>query len=217
MPALETIVLLSGGIESTTLLHTESTAAPGSVRALTVRANLLSEPQQMHFAKMNAFVRGVPHDVYDMRGIHDLMSIFYPIQWTAVDEHDGPCPEELSALGVAISGATYFAQMAGAKRVVVGLTKEQERKGTRSFFGQIGMVLSLYDDAAPQVSVEAPYLGMTKAEVVKSGLDAGMDYSQTWSCYYAHAEHCGVCRGCINRKDAFKGVGQPDPTTYLTP
>ncbi len=64
--------------------------------------------------------------------------------------------------------------------------------------------------------VHAPLSGMTKAEIIRAGLAAGVDYSATHSCYdpTADGRACGRCDSCLLRKKGFADAGVPDPTRY---
>ncbi len=62
-----------------------------------------------------------------------------------------------------------------------------------------------------QLKVEAPFVEMTKAEVVKIGLKLKVPYELTWSCYEGKDKPCMVCGTCIDRAEAFRLNGVPDP------
>lgn len=62
-----------------------------------------------------------------------------------------------------------------------------------------------------QLTIEAPFVEMTKADVVKLGLSLGVPYELTWSCYEGGAEPCGTCGTCIDRAKAFAANGVKDP------
>jgi 7-cyano-7-deazaguanine synthase len=57
---------------------------------------------------------------------------------------------------------------------------------------------------------------MTKAEIIRRGLELGVDYSTTHSCYDPSPEGkaCGTCDSCLLRKKGFAEAGIPDPTAY---
>ena len=67
-----------------------------------------------------------------------------------------------------------------------------------------------------KLSIHAPLIDMTKAEIIKVGVDCGVDYSQTVSCYQAAEDGaaCGVCDSCRLRKQGFLQANVKDPTRY---
>lgn len=67
-----------------------------------------------------------------------------------------------------------------------------------------------------KLSIRAPLMKMTKGEIVKLGVELGVDYSQTVSCYQANeaGEACGKCDSCVLRAQGFADAGVPDPTRY---
>lgn len=68
------------------------------------------------------------------------------------------------------------------------------------------------------LTIHTPLILLTKAEIIRKGLSLGVDYSITSSCYdpsdtgYA----CGYCDSCIIRQTAFRSIGIPDPIRYRT-
>lgn len=64
--------------------------------------------------------------------------------------------------------------------------------------------------------IHAPLLHMSKAEIIKAGIGAGLDYSLTHSCYDPSPEGlaCGACDSCLLRRRGFEEAGIPDPTRY---
>lgn len=64
------------------------------------------------------------------------------------------------------------------------------------------------------VSVEAPLVRMNKSQVVAEGLRLKVPYELTWSCYEGGEIQCGTCGTCIDRKNAFKANGVIDPVAY---
>ena len=62
-----------------------------------------------------------------------------------------------------------------------------------------------------QLRVEAPFVELTKADVVAQGLRLGVPYELTWSCYEGGEKPCGCCGTCIDRAKAFAANGVSDP------
>ena len=64
------------------------------------------------------------------------------------------------------------------------------------------------------VKLVAPYTALTKTEIVARGTRLGVPYSKTYSCYQGGERHCGRCGTCRERHDAFVANGLEDPTLY---
>ena len=67
-----------------------------------------------------------------------------------------------------------------------------------------------------QLTIQTPLMDKTKAEIIQIGTELGVDYGLTLSCYDPDTEGraCGDCDSCIHRKKGFKEAGIPDPTRY---
>ena len=67
-----------------------------------------------------------------------------------------------------------------------------------------------------KIEIRTPLISMTKAEIIQKGLSLGVDYSQTISCYLANSngEACGECDACVLRINGFKNANIKDPTFY---
>jgi 7-cyano-7-deazaguanine synthase len=67
-----------------------------------------------------------------------------------------------------------------------------------------------------QLEIQTPLISMTKAEIIKTGVSLGVDYSLTLSCYDPDEQGraCGRCDSCLLRKKGFKEAGVQDPTVY---
>ena len=69
---------------------------------------------------------------------------------------------------------------------------------------------AIYVGSGNQLSVVAPFIGMTKAEVVAQGVKLNVPYEMTWSCYEGNEKPCGVCGTCRDRIAAFRANGIED-------
>ena len=67
-----------------------------------------------------------------------------------------------------------------------------------------------------KIEIKTPLISMTKAEIIQKGLSLGVDYSQTISCYLANSngEACGECDACVLRINGFNNANIKDPTFY---
>lgn len=70
---------------------------------------------------------------------------------------------------------------------------------------------AIYIGSGNQVTIEAPFVNWTKAQVVKKGLELKVPYEYTWSCYEGGDKPCGVCGTCRDRAEAFRLNGVMDP------
>ena len=64
------------------------------------------------------------------------------------------------------------------------------------------------------VELAAPFLRLTKVDIVRLGIRLAVPYDLTWSCYRGEELHCGSCGTCNERANAFIRAGVPDPTVY---
>lgn len=73
------------------------------------------------------------------------------------------------------------------------------------------MADAIWIGSGKQLRIEAPFVGMTKAEIVRTGLNIQVPYQLTWSCYEGGKKPCGVCGTCLDRAEAFRLNGLRDP------
>ncbi len=73
------------------------------------------------------------------------------------------------------------------------------------------MNTAIWEGSGHQLRIEAPFVNVSKAEVVKTGLALGVPYELTWSCYEGGERPCGKCGTCIDRAKAFEANGATDP------
>lgn len=65
-----------------------------------------------------------------------------------------------------------------------------------------------------KLRVIAPFVNMSKADIVTMGATLGVPFDLTWSCYEGDSVHCGRCGTCVERREAFTIAGVFDPTVY---
>jgi 7-cyano-7-deazaguanine synthase len=131
--------------------------------------------------------------------------------------------------GLFLSVAAAIAQSIGASKIYYGahlgdLTHIDGGSERHSMYpdcsGEFVEAISksIFIGTGDEVFVEAPYVTnrMNKGEVVKMGIDLGVDFSHTWSCYRGGDTQCGACPTCQDRKISFKEAGISDPTVYST-
>ena len=70
---------------------------------------------------------------------------------------------------------------------------------------------AIWEGSGHQLKTEAPFVNVSKAEVVRIGLELGVPYELTWSCYEGGEKPCGKCGTCIDRAAAFQANHVEDP------
>ena len=79
--------------------------------------------------------------------------------------------------------------------------------------------VSAFDQAAKAGTFEgvgllSPYTNWTKGDIARRGKELGIDYAETWSCYNGGDVHCGRCGTCVERREAMAEAGIDDRTPY---
>jgi 7-cyano-7-deazaguanine synthase len=88
------------------------------------------------------------------------------------------------------------------------------------FIEALEKALNLGVWADEPLRLHAPYITLTKADIARRGLELGVPYGLTWTCYEPRQgadqvwRHCGQCGSCQERKESFRVAGLPDPTEY---
>lgn len=222
------MVLLSGGLDSATVL------AIARAEGFTPHA-LSFQYGQRHSVELDAARRiaqsaGVPHRIVQI----DLGAIGGS---ALTDENiDVPKNRDDHAIGsdvpvtyvparntVFLAVALGFAETLGTGDIFVGVNSVDYsgypdcRPEYLAAFEQLAQ-LATADGVAGRVRyrLHAPLVHLSKAEIVGRGMELGVDYSVTVSCYDPSPEGgaCGRCDACVLRRRGFEEAGVPDPTRY---
>ncbi len=226
---MATAVLLSGGLDSAVLLADE--AARGEAQPIYVSAGLAWEPAErdavarlLAAEPMRARVRPLVSLTVDM---HD---VYAPTHWAIEGrppEYHTP-DEDVYLPGrniVLLAKAGVFCAAAKIGRLVTGtLAHNPFPDATPAFRAAMADALSL--GLAHPLRIDAPFAEMSKADVVRRGVELGVPFADTLSCMRGLTPvmregvkplflHCGLCSKCRERHDAFVGAGVADTTEYV--
>ncbi len=221
------VVLLSGGVDSSTLLHyVIKKLGASEVHALSFLYGQ-KHKREIEAAAWQANAAGAAsHDVVDMSFFGALIPGGSALTDAAV------AVPRLEDLGhevmtqpptyvpnrnmILLSVAAAYAESRGVRDLFYG-AQTQDRYGywdcTPEFLERINAVLAL--NRKPPVVVHAPFVWMRKAEELQLGLELGVDYAHTWTCYRGGEVPCGECPSCVERAGAFKEIGLADPLIGL--
>ncbi|MGH9868936.1 MAG: 7-cyano-7-deazaguanine synthase [Candidatus Polarisedimenticolia bacterium] len=116
-----------------------------------------------------------------------------------------------------LSAAVSWAETLGATRVFIGAV-EEDSSGypdcRRSFFEAFEAMIEQGTRPDTRVRIVTPVIHMTKAAIVARGLELGVPFHLTWSCYQDEERACGTCDSCVLRRRAFEQAGVTDPLPY---
>ncbi len=220
-------ILLSGGLDSTILLH--HVARERGEKKL----HLLSfdygqrHNRELDMARWQA--RQVPgvaeHRVADMSMLAELLGNSSALLKTgeSVPDLSEIAPAERSQPPtyvphrnlILLSLAAAYAESRGCPSVYYG-AQAHDQYGywdcTPEFIRRANSLLSL--NRSIPVTIKAPFAEMTKADEILLGQKLGVDFSKTWSCYRGGETPCGTCPTCVERCKAFNQAGIEDPLRH---
>lgn len=221
---MTTLVILSGGMDSTVLAYREATRAR---QLIAVSFNYGQRHlKEIDYARLTTNRLGIEHVVVDLSHLAPLLG-GSALTDPAVVVPDGHYAEESMKATVVpnrnaimLSVATGIAVARNADRVAFGVhagdhyvypdcrpefvvaMDEAVRLGTQGF-------------ARRGFHVAAPFIRATKSEIARIGEVLSVQWDETWSCYKGGHLHCGSCGTCYERREAFTDAGLTDPTEYV--
>ena len=226
---MKAVVLFSGGVDSTTCL------AMAIKRFGAENVIPLSITYGQKHAKEIEAARKVL-EFYHLKGLElDLSKIFAASNCSLLTQSDEEIPEEsygeqvkksdgkpVSTYvpfrnGLFLSCAASIALSKDCRYIYYGAHSDDAAGNAYPDCSQVfndAMYKAIEEGSGHQLEILAPFIGLTKADVVKTGLDLQVPYEYTWSCYEGHEKACGRCGTCIDRKKAFEANGTVDPILY---
>jgi 7-cyano-7-deazaguanine synthase len=220
------VVLLSGGLDSTTTLAIARSRG-FDCHALTVRYGQLHAVELEAARRVATALGAVDHRVVDL----DLA----PLARSALTSSEVAVPKDRSLAEISKEGDVPATYVPARNTILLGLALAwAETLGAHDIFVGVNVLdASGYPDCRPafvrafealaQVAtahggftVHAPLIEMTKADIIQAGLKLGVDYGMTHSCYDPTADgaSCGRCDACALRRKGFADAGVADPTRY---
>lgn len=224
------LVLLSGGLDSTTALAW----AIDQYEASNVSA-LILEYGQKHLREVESAVdvcefygveRGyieLPREIWEdsdctlLIGREDVAESTYAEQIAATSNQ--PIATSVPFRnGVFLSIAAAVAMSHECNHLIIGIHQNDNGAAYPDCSEDYHHYMSdaIYIGTAGQVIVDAPFLHWTKKAIVNWGLEMNVPYRLTWSCYKGGRYACGKCATCLDRKAAFKFNNVEDPIEYET-
>jgi 7-cyano-7-deazaguanine synthase len=217
------VILLSGGLDSATVL--------AIAREAGYACHTLSlDYGQRHTAELAAAARvakslgAVEHRVIRL-GLGDIGGSALTDDSIAVPEGptEGiPVTYVPARNTVMLALALAWAEVLGARDIFIGVNAVDYsgypdcRPEFIAAFEQMANLATRAGVEGARLRIHAPLQHLSKAQIIRRGIELGVDYAQTVSCYQATAEGwaCGRCDACRLRREGFLAAGVPDPTRY---
>ncbi len=121
---------------------------------------------------------------------------------------------------ILLSLALGYAEVIGAQAIFIGanaLDYSGYPDCRGEFFSAFQKVANLGTKAGSEgrtIEIKYPLIDMTKAEIVKKGMELDVPLQFTWSCYKGEEKACGICDSCLLRLKGFSEAGLEDPIEY---
>ncbi|PWJ14760.1 7-cyano-7-deazaguanine synthase QueC [Ruminococcus flavefaciens] len=223
---MKALVLFSGGVDSTTCLAIAvDKYGADEVLALSLYYGQ-KHSRELEAARKIAAHYGVKHKELD------LALIFADSDCTLLKGSEGEIPKESYAVqlektdgkpvstyvpfrnGLFLASAASIALSNGCEEIYYGAHSDDAAGNaypdcSSDFNDAINR--AIYLGSGGELRVTAPFIGMNKAQVIAKGLELGVPYELTWSCYEGGDKPCGVCGTCRDRIAAFRANGIDDP------
>jgi 7-cyano-7-deazaguanine synthase len=219
---MKAVCLLSGGMDSSTLAYVAKSWGY-DILALHLNYGQRTERKERLCAKKiadllnaEAFVE-ISLDYFAKFGSSSLTD-----EKIAVEEYDSD----------RLQVPNTYVPFRNANLLSIATSLAEARRADAIFIGAQSLDYSGYPDCRPQfieafqkvidigtkdmtkITLFAPFITMTKTDILKEGMKLGVPYEHTWSCYRNEGKACGTCGSCHFRKEAFAEIGRQDPIEY---
>jgi len=222
----DAVVLLSGGLDSAVTL---ALARHAGLRC----AALSFEYGQRHHAELAAANRVaqslgvdrhlvVPLDLRAIGGSALTADIMVPKDRAPGEMNDIPITYVPARNLIFLSIAAGYSEVVGARSIHLGVNAVDYsgypdcRPAFIESFAACAKLATKVGVEGRGLTIQTPLIALSKVEIIRTGVELGVDFSLTHSCYdpAPTGEACGHCDSCLLRKQGFADAGVPDPTRY---
>ena len=218
------LVLLSGGLDSATCLAIARDAG-FETYALSVEYGQRHAAELAAARRVAAALGAVAHRVaHDDLGQFGGSALTDPALAVPTDGVDGGIPITYvpARNTIMLSIAMAWAEVLGARHIYVGVNAVDYsgypdcRPAFIEAFETMANLATKAGVEGHRLTIHAPLIDLSKAQIIQRGTELGVDYGLTVSCYQADDDGraCGLCDACRLRRAGFEAAGLPDPTPY---
>ena len=222
------VILFSGGLDSTTVLAM-ARAEGYKLFCLSFRYGQRHMQELEAARKLAQLMEVEEHLVIDIN-MRDIggSALTDDIEVPKVDQpghEEGEIPVTYvpARNTIFLSFALGWAEVLGADTIFIGVNAidysgypDCRPEFINAFEKMANLATKTGVEGTTRIRVKTPLLHMSKADIIRKGMELGVDYGMTHSCYDPSPEGyaCGRCDSCILRKQGFTRAGVPDPTRY---
>lgn len=218
------IVLLSGGLDSTTALYLAKSQGFDELYAITF---LYGQKHDKELKSAQAVAKAV--GVKEHKIVNLLLNQWHGCSLTDpdIDVKDGNAERQdipdtyVPARNmVFLSVAASWADALDITDIFIGVSEvdysgyvDCREEFIKAMEQAVNLGTVLGAEKKQHITIHAPFMHMTKADEVKLGEQLGVDFGLTWTCYRGGDKPCGTCDSCLLRAKAFAEAGVEDPLT----
>ena len=206
----DSILVLSGGMDSTTLLHDRKDHI---ALAVTFDYGSKHNAREIECARKNCEMLGVEHIVIPLEFMGKYFKSSLLIGGEEIPEGHYADDNMKSTVvpfrnGIMLSIAAGLAESRGLKKVMLA-----NHGGDHAIYPDCrpgfvdAMSVAIKEGTYEGIVIDAPYTNITKSDIARIGKRIGVDYSLTYSCYKGGEKHCGKCGTCVERSEALRDAG----------
>ena len=211
------VIILSGGMDSVTLLHAEKERI---ALAVTFDYGSNHAAKEIECAKWHCQQLGIEHIIIPLEFIHKYFKSSLLEGGEAIPEGHYADENMKSTVvpfrnGIMLAIACGIAESRNLKYVFIA-----NHAGDHAIYPDCRetFIGSMSEAAANgtynHIQILSPFQAINKGEIAALGGRLGVDYTHTYSCYKGGEKHCGKCGTCVERKEAFELAGTTDPAEY---
>lgn len=215
-------VIVSGGMDSTVLAYQYD--AHGHDLTLVSFDYGQRHVRELAYAARTASALGAEHVIVDLSGLGAMLpsaltseGADVPHGHYADDTMRATVVPNRNLIMLAVAGGLSAARGGGILATGVHAGDHPIYPDCREGFinaAELAIRLGTEGVGTSEVTLEAPFVRITKADICARGEVLHVPWSDTWSCYEGGDVHCGECGTCVERIEAFQLANVTDPTTY---
>ncbi len=214
------VLLLSGGMDSTTLLWWMLDQGVDEIHTVAIDYGQRHRIELESSGRLSTLAHTASHRLIhlDLAQIGDT-----PLTSTEVDVPAASEDRQISTVipfrnTMFVTAAAAYAETRSITDLYISPVRDDHaayRDCRRVFYDALQNALSLGATRETSIRIHTPFVTWSKMDVVRVGLELGVPYEDTHTCYNGTRPACGLCDACVERLAAFEANGVSDPIAYV--